>query len=249
MINPLENQKSQGCYSMRVKITKDIVSLENLNHKIQSCSLCPRLVFWREKISKDKPKRFRDYTYWGKPVPGFGDIRARLIIVGLAPGAHGSNRTGRMFTGDASGKFLYSALFRAGLANRVESIHVNDGLELRDCYITAVVRCVPPHNRPTSKEILTCVENWLREELNLLKNRKILLALGRIAHEGLRSLFDLPAHQFPFAHGNVHTLPDGTFLIDSYHVSRQNTQTGRLNEAMFDEILNKAKGLLSQRES
>ena len=217
--------------------------LETLNQALIRCRRCPRLVAWREAVSRNKRANFRTWDYWSRPVPGFGDPGARLIIVGLAPGAHGSNRTGRMFTGDASGDFLYPALYRAGWANQPEATHRQDGLKLRDCYITAVVRCVPPKNRPTLEEIRNCMA-WLARELALLPNRRVFLALGRIAHEGLCRLYQIRMRAYPFQHGRVHQLPDGRWLLDSYHVSRQNTQTGRLTPAMFDAVLTRAKDLM-----
>ncbi len=216
--------------------------LEALYKELLTCRRCPRLVAWREEVGRTKRRAFRDWDYWGRPVPGFGDPRARILIFGLAPGAHGSNRTGRMFTGDASGDFLYAALFRAGLASQPTSTHREDGLKLLGVYITAAVRCVPPKNKPTREEIQAC-SVWTRRELALLPDLRVFLALGRIAHDALLDYFGLKKRDYPFAHGAQYALPDGRVLVDSYHVSRQNTQTGRLTPEMFDAVLERAKRL------
>jgi len=217
--------------------------LEQLQTQIVSCRQCPRLVAWREEVALVKKAAYFEEDYWGKPVPGFGDPAARLIIVGLAPGAHGSNRTGRMFTGDSSGNFLFPALFRAGFATQPESVSRNDGLELLDCFITTPVRCVPPENKPTQLELKTC-SSWFSAELELLTERKVTLTLGRIGHEAFLKFLKLSPRDYPFAHGAEFTLPDGTTLISSYHVSRQNTQTGRLTEDMFGALLERVQTLL-----
>jgi len=217
--------------------------LEQLETQITSCRLCPRLVAWREEVALVKKAAYRDQDYWGKPVPGYGDPVARLVIVGLAPGAHGSNRTGRMFTGDSSGNFLFPALFRAGFASQPQSVARDDGLELTNCFITAPVRCVPPENRPTPLEIKTC-SSWFSAELELLERRKVTLTLGRIGHEAFLRLLNLSPRDYLFAHGAEFTLPDGTTLLSSYHVSRQNTQTGRLTADMFDALLGRVRKLL-----
>ncbi len=216
--------------------------LEALHRELVACRRCPRLVAWREEVGRRKRRAYRDWTYWARPVPGFGDPRARLLLFGLAPGAHGANRTGRVFTGDASGDFLYAALFRAGLASQPTSTHKDDGLRLFGVYITAAVRCVPPGNRPTREELRTC-SDWTRRELALLTEVRVFLALGRIAHDALLDHFSLKKRDHPFAHGREHPLPGGRILLDSYHVSRQNTQTGRLTPAMFDRVLERAKAL------
>ncbi|ADR37180.1 Uracil-DNA glycosylase superfamily [Oceanithermus profundus DSM 14977] len=216
--------------------------LEDLYRELAACRRCERLVAWREEVGRKKRRAFRAETYWARPVPGFGDPNARLLIFGLAPGAHGSNRTGRMFTGDASGDFLYPALWRAGLASRPRSERPGDGLELRGAYITAAVRCAPPGNKPTRAEFAAC-SAWTARELALLPELRVYLALGRLAHDALLEHHGLVKARFPFAHGAEHALPDGRVLLDSYHVSRQNTQTGRLTAAMFDEVLARAKAL------
>lgn len=214
-------------------------SWEALMHDVITCRRCPRLVAWREEVARVKRRAFRDAEYWGKPVPGFGDPHARLVIVGLAPGAHGSNRTGRMFTGDSSGDTLYGALHRAGFASQSTVTARDDGLTLHDTFITAVGRCVPPGNKPTPEELANC-RPFLARELALLTNARVVLALGRIAFDGILLLLreqglDVPA--LPFAHGATHSLPaPWPMLVASYHPSRQNTQTGRLTVAMFDAV-------------
>ena len=215
-------------------------SLDALHADAVACRACPRLVAWREEVAATKRQAFRDATYWGKPVPGWGDPHARLLVLGLAPGAHGANRTGRPFTGDGSGNFLYPALHRAGFASRPQSTHRGDGLELLDCYMTGVAYCVPPKNRPTAAELNNC-RSWLVRELALLPHLQAVLALGKIAYDGyLRALREL-GHDPPrlaFAHGADDTLPAGLpRLYASYHVSRQNTNTGRLTAEMFDQVL------------
>jgi len=214
-------------------------SWEALMHDVIMCRRCPRLVTWREEVARVKRRAFRDVEYWGKPVPGFGDPNARLVIVGLAPGAHGSNRTGRMFTGDSSGDTLYAALHRAGFASQPTATSRDDGLTLYDTFITAVGRCVPPVNKPTPEELVNC-RPFLARELALLRQTHVILALGRIAFDGVLLLLreqglDVPA--LPFAHGATYPLPaPGLTLVASYHPSRQNTQTGRLTMAMFDAV-------------
>ncbi|HQJ12507.1 MAG TPA: uracil-DNA glycosylase [Anaerolineae bacterium] len=209
-----------------------------LNADIIACRECPRLVAWREEVARTKRRAYRDWEYWGRPVPGFGDRHARIVIVGLAPGAHGSNRTGRMFTGDSSGATLYGALYRAGFANQPTWERADDGLVLRDVFITAVGRCSPPDNRPTREELYAC-RHFLERELALLPVEKV-LALGRIAFEGLLELWRDQGHTIPalpFAHGARYELGDGLpQLHASYHPSRQNTQTGRLTLEMFDAV-------------
>jgi uracil-DNA glycosylase family 4 len=213
--------------------------LELLHAELQDCRACPRLVAWREQVGREKKRAHRGDDYWARPVPGFGDPAARLVVFGLAPGAHGSNRTGRPFTGDASGLFLYDALFRAGLASAPQSLHRADGLALRGVYITAAVRCAPPANRPTGEEIAACA-SWTARELALLAGARAYLALGRIGHEALLAHHGLRSAAYPFAHGVEHDLPGGRVLVDSYHVSRQNTNTGRLTREMFDRALRRA---------
>ncbi len=215
------------------------MSLDDLNAELVTCRRCPRLVAWRERVAVEKRRAFRDWTYWGRPVPGFGDPHGRVLVVGLAPGAHGSNRTGRMFTGDASGDFLFPALFRAGFASQPVSHDRQDGLVLKDLYITAVCRCVPPDNKPTQEEMANC-RPYLVREIELL-HPKVFVALGRIAFDNLVRLLPVADANPVFAHGAVLALKDGKTLICSYHPSRQNTQTGRLTAAMFDQVWERVK--------
>ena len=199
---------------------------------------------WREKTAREKVKRFADQEYWGKPIPGFGDPRARLLLVGLAPAAHGGNRTGRMFTGDNSGNWLYRALHKAGFANQPLSEHRNDGLRLTDCYITATIRCAPPQNKPTPKEILNCKEFLLRE-IELLKNVRVIVGLGKIgfeaALEAYRESGKIEFKSKPrFAHCAMYKIGGLTFIA-SFHPSQQNTFTGRLTEPMLDRVFTTAR--------
>ena len=213
--------------------------LDRLHAELARCRTCPRLVVWREAVGQTKKRAHLGDDYWARPVPGFGDPAARLVVFGLAPGAHGSNRTGRPFTGDASGLFLYDALYRAGLSTARESVHREDGLALRGVYITAAVRCAPPANRPTREELAAC-SVWTARELELLPAARTYLALGRIGHDALLAHHGVRPSARPFAHEAEHELPGGYALVDSYHVSRQNTNTGRLTRAMFDRALRRA---------
>jgi uracil-DNA glycosylase len=224
-------------------------SLAALERDVVRCRLCPRLVRHREEIGRVRRRAFADCDYWARPVPGFGDPRARLVIVGLAPGAHGSNRTGRMFTGDSSGDFLYPCLHRAGFANQPQAHSRDDGLELRDCWITAVGRCAPPGNKPTPEELRRC-RPFLARELDGLPSARVILALGRIAFDGVLALLaergHAPAARPRFAHGASSRV--GPYeLVASYHPSRQNTNTGRLTEAMFLAGLEETRRALSPR--
>ncbi|HQP07811.1 MAG TPA: uracil-DNA glycosylase [Anaerolineaceae bacterium] len=218
---------------------KTTLDWEIHNHTLTACRDCERLVAWREQVAREKRRAYLDWDYWGKPIPGFGDTRARLLVVGLAPGAHGSNRTGRMFTGDASGEFLYTTLHREGFANQPASTHRNDGLRLKNVFITAVCRCAPPGNKPAPQEIKNC-RKYLLAEIALLNQVQGIVALGKIAFDEVLDIF-LPAGEsksaFPFFHGAFFSLPAGLpWLLASYHPSRQNTQTGRLTATMFDAI-------------
>lgn len=202
----------------------------------------------RERVAREKVRRHRDFTYWGRPVPGFGDPAARLLVVGLAPAAHGGNRTGRIFTGDRSGNFLCRALHQAGFANQPTSTDRDDGLHLTDCYLTASARCAPPDNKPSPIELRRC-RPFLLEELEFLRQVRVIVALGQIAHHAcLQALetrgVDLPTPRPRFGHGEVATLQGGLVLLASYHPSQQNTQTGRLTEAMFQRIFDLARRLL-----
>jgi len=224
-----------------------MMDLSDLNAEIIACRRCPRLVSYRERVAKEKRRAFREQTYWGRPVPSCGDPAARVLLVGLAPGAHGSNRTGRMFTGDGSAEFLTPVLFRAGFANQPTSIHAADGLCLDDLYITAAVHCAPPGNKPLPEEIVRC-HPYLLAHLASLPRLRVVIALGQVAYQTiLRALRaqgrDLPSPLPRFSHGSETSLP-GLTLLASYHPSRQNTQTGRLTSAMLDAVLQRARQLL-----
>ncbi len=211
-----------------------------------TCRKCERLVAWREQVGEIKRKAYRDEIYWARPVPGFGDPDARVLVVGLAPGAHGSNRTGRMFTGDDSGNFLYPALWRAGFANQPNGEKTNDGLLLKNMWITAVCRCVPPDNKPTRDEIANC-RGYLEREMEFLKNLRGIVALGKIAwDEILKQIHPADDQPIPpFGHGAlIRNNEKQPWVLASYHPSRQNTQTGRLTAPMFDEIWTKVNQLL-----
>jgi uracil-DNA glycosylase family 4 len=222
-----------------------------LNDTIVACRACPRLVAWRELVAREKRRAYREFEYWGRPVPGFGDTNARLLIVGLAPGAHGSNRTGRMFTGDSSGDTLYAALYRAGFTNQAHAGRVGDGLRLSEAFITAVARCAPPANRPTPAEIAAC-RHFLVREWRLLDRVRVVLALGQIAfNHCLRLVHDRGYHvpKLRFEHGLHQTVTDESgevrlHLMAAYHPSRQNTQTGRLTTQMLDRVFDLARDRL-----
>ncbi len=221
-------------------------SLSELECEIIQCNRCKRLTNWRTTIAKKKVKRYSQWNYWGKPVPGFGDPEAEVLIVGLAPGAHGANRTGRMFTGDRSGDWLYRALYKAGFANQPTSISVDDGLKLTNCYITAACRCVPPQNKPTAKELENC-RQFIIKELQLLKNIRVIIGLGKIGFDAAITAFrsaGLVSSTFNarFFHGVVASVGQYTF-IGSFHPSQQNTFTKRLTESMFDNIFTIANQL------
>src|SRR5579872_7474513 len=216
--------------------------------EIVNCTRCPRLVEYREQVAVTKVRRFRDDDYWGRPVPSFGAVSARLLIVGLAPAAHGGNRTGRMFTGDRSGDWLYRALHKAGFANQPQSVQRGDGLELVDCYITASVHCAPPDNKPLPSEYLNC-RPYLLEELKYLKQVKVVVPLGLIAFKNYFSArkelgWVNPTPLPPFGHNVAVRLQDGVTVVTSYHPSQQNTQTGKLTEAMLDAVFNRSRMLL-----
>lgn len=221
------------------------MNLEELNAQLIDCRRCPRLVEWREEVAATKRKAFADETYWGRPVPAFGDPSARLVIVGLAPAAHGANRTGRMFTGDRSGDWLFRALHRAGFASEPMSVGLGDGLQLRDCYITAAVRCAPPANKPTPQERETC-SSWLIEELALLQP-VVIVTLGSLAYGQTARLLGttVPRPRPKFGHGVEYLTSDGLRVIASYHPSQQNTFTGKLTEPMLDDIFERCRRLLT----
>lgn len=213
-------------------------SLERLHAEVVQCRACPRLVEFRERIGAQKRAAYRDQPYWARPVPGFGDPEARVLVVGLAPAAHGANRTGRMFTGDRSGDWLYRALFRAGFANQPTSVSRDDGLRLLGAYVTAPVRCAPPANKPTPEERDRCAP-FLRRELSLLQQLRVFVALGQFAYQVLcRELAVRPRPSF--GHGVEVVVRDGRTIICSYHVSQQNTFTGRLTEEMLDTVFERA---------
>jgi uracil-DNA glycosylase family 4 len=234
---------------------------QSLESSILACQRCPRLVAWREEVSRKRRRAYRDAEYWGKPVAGFGDHEARALIVGLAPGAHGANRTGRLFTGDSSGTFLYSALYRAGFASHPDSLHRHDGMALRDAFLSAACRCAPPANKPSPAELAAC-RPFLECELRLLEHVRVIVALGRIAFESVLHLYEgeirslvksgtatpAGARTPVFGHGAIWRLSSaGPWLIASYHPSRQNTQTGRLTPTMFDAIWSQTLRLLGEK--
>lgn len=222
--------------------------LQQVEETIIACRKCPRLVTWREEVACTRRRAYQDETYWGKPVPGFGNPQARVLIVGLAPGAHGGNRTGRVFTGDSSGDFLFKALFAHGFANQPNARERGDGLVLSDAYIAAVCRCAPPVNKPTPEEIANCLP-YLQQEIHLLDRLEGIVVLGKIAFDNTLRLYRQQGNNLPrldFAHGAFYQLGEGLpWLLASYHPSRQNTQTGRLSETMFAEIWGKARERLS----
>lgn len=218
--------------------------LTQLHDDIVSCRACPRLVAWREQVGQEKRAAYRDEDYWARPVPGFGDPAARLVVVGLAPAAHGANRTGRMFTGDRSGDFLYAGLHRAGFANQSTSTDRGDGLTLDGAWITAPVRCAPPANKPTIEERDAC-RPFLERELALLSEARVFLALGQFAYQGLASFLGIRPRP-PFGHGVEVEAPDGRTVLTSYHVSQQNTFTGKLTPEMLDGVLHRARELAGE---
>ena len=250
------------------------MTLADLNATIPGCTRCPRLREYCLEVARTRKREFRDWDYWGRPVPGFGDPDARLLIVGLAPAAHGANRTGRMFTGDSSGNWLYEALFRHGFANQPESVSRNDSLQLLDCYLGAAARCAPPDNKPTPGELANC-RPYLAAELQLLRNIKVVVVLGRIAWESYLKTARAPApgtgekaqtpspgtgegaggeawwtrlkpaERPPFGHGREYQFPNGITLISSFHPSRQNTNTGKLTREMWHAIFRRARELIS----
>ena len=222
--------------------------LTKLHAELIECRACPRLVAWREEAARIKVRRFRDWTYWARPVPGFGDPKARLLVMGLAPAANGANRTGRMFTGDRSGDFLYAALHRAGFANQPTSVHKDDGLALSGVFITAPCRCAPPQNKPLPLELKRC-SKWLDAEAALLPEVRVVLALGGIGWAAalqhfIRRGLELPRPLPKFGHGALAQIPRGPALLGCYHVSQQNTNTGKLTPVMIDRVLAQAKTLI-----
>jgi uracil-DNA glycosylase family 4 len=235
-------------------MTTQAAKIDAIQRRVIACRRCPELVAYREEVAREKRRAYRDHDYWGKPVPAFGDPLARLVLVGLAPGAHGSNRTGRMFTGDASGEWLYRALHRAGFANQATQVDRNDGMQLRDTLITAAIRCAPPGNKPTPGERAACLP-YLEAELAALHGVRVIVTLGKIAddtvHRIVKTSGSYRSPRAAFKHGaeTLVTLPgspDAT-VIASYHPSQQNTNTGVLTEAMLDAIFARARELLQPR--
>ena len=227
--------------------------LDQLNREVVACTRCPRLVEHCQTVAREKRRAYRDCDYWGKPVPGFGDPNARVLILGLAPGAHGSNRTGRPFTGDSSGNFMYPVLHRTGFASQAKATHVDDGLKLTDAYITAAVRCAPPQNKPLPEEIANC-SAFLEREIAGLKQVKVVVALGRVGFDAylnyLRGRGVVKSKKdYLFAHGARYAMPDGRILLVSYHPSNQNTQTGKLTEKMFTKIFQQVRELVTRQTS
>jgi uracil-DNA glycosylase family 4 len=250
------HRKFLACIHLKgIKLKRNLEDLDGawqrLNTELVGCQACPRLVQWREQVAQEKRRAYQEWEYWGRPVPGFGDPLARLLVVGLAPGAHGSNRTGRMFTGDSSGDTLYSALYRAGFASQPTSRQINDGLTLTDTFISAVARCAPPGNRPTPAELANC-QTYLAREFDLMAQIRVIVALGQIAFEGcLRLLREAgyPAARLKFGHGLHYSFQNASsaplHLIACYHPSRQNTQTGKLTPEMMDEVFGLARRLVA----
>ncbi len=232
-------------------LSQDRRTLVHIRAEVIHCTRCPRLTRYRKQVAARKVHRYRDWEYWGRPIPGFGDPEARLFILGLAPAAHGGNRTGRIFTGDRSGDWLYRALYTFGFANQPSSVSREDGLELKDCYITAALRCAPPQNKPTLRELTTC-RPYLLAELRLLRRVRVVVALGRIAFATFLRACDetglaLPKPRPRFTHGARFRLASGLTLLASYHPSQQNTLTRRLTRPMFHATFRDARRLLPPR--
>ena len=223
------------------------MTIAQLSEDLIKCRACPRLVDWREEVAATKRASFRDWDYWGRPVPGFGDPGARLVLVGLAPAAHGANRTGRMFTGDRSGDWLYRALHRAGFANQPTAEHQGDGLELADCFVTSIVHCAPPANQPTADERMACGD-WLGRELDLLDRVEVMVTLGQLSYNQVMRRFGAaaPRPRPKFGHGAEVAIAGGPLLICSYHPSQQNTFTGRLTPDMLFAELKRAREYASR---
>lgn len=223
---------------------------ERLQERVVGCHRCPRLVEWRERVAREKRAAYRDDEYWGRPVPSFGDPAARVLVIGLAPAAHGANRTGRMFTGDRSGDWLYGALHRAGFANQPTSVARGDGLALSDVVVSAAVRCAPPANKPTPTERDACAP-WLERELDLLPDLRVIVTLGSFAYVQTARILSgrgvpIPKPRPRFGHAEEVALPDGRTLLMSYHPSQQNTFTGKLTERMFDRVWTRARALIER---
>lgn len=255
------SQQTKRCFEEPVARNHDLLQrladgvnaphwLAILNGEVIACTRCPRLVKYREQIARVKRRAYLHCEYWGRPVPGFGDPDARVLIMGLAPGAHGSNRTGRPFTGDASGKFMYPVLYETGFANQPNATDRSDGLELKDLYITAAVRCAPPGNKPLPQELANCSQ-FLDREIAGLRQIKVVVALGKIGFDAylnyLKRQNMLPSRRsYLFKHGASYRVPDGKVLLASYHPSNQNTQTGKLTRKMFVEVFKQAAKLADE---
>ena len=223
------------------------IKLVELNKKIVNCTKCSRLINFRKKIVSNKRKKFRNETYWGKPITGFGDIGAKILFVGLAPAAHGGTRTGRVFTGDRSSDFLYKCLYNAKISNQDKSVHLNDGLKLYDAFITAALKCVPPDDKPEKKELVNCFQ-FFKEEIELLKNLKFIIALGKIAFDSCIEFYKNSYNinfSYKFIHGNIYELPNGINIVGCYHPSPRNVNTGRINEKMMTSLFKNIKKKIS----
>lgn len=216
-------------------------AFSSIHDDVCGCRACPRLVAWREDVARQRRAAFVDETYWGRPVPGFGDPNASILVLGLAPAAHGANRTGRMFTGDRSGDWLYRAMYKAGLANQVESLHASDGLRLTGAWVTSAVKCAPPDNKPSNEERDEC-RPFLRRELEALVGLRVVVCLGAFAYEAACSEFEVKPRP-KFGHGVEVTAPGGFVLVCSFHPSQQNTFTGKLTESMIDAVFTRARAL------
>ncbi len=240
--------QSASTVELQAREEASISALHDMLETMTHCRKCPRLVAWRDTVAEVKVKRFASEPYWGRPVPSFGDLRARLLVLGLAPAAHGGNRTGRVFTGDRSGDWLYRALHKAGFASQSESVSLSDGLYLKDCYITAVAHCAPPENKLLPSEVAHC-HPYLQQEFEQLPRLKVMIALGKIAWDAIlrEPQFAMPkgTPKPKFGHGLVVDLPAGHTLIGSYHPSQQNTFTGKLTEPMFDAVFTLARKVLA----
>ena len=220
------------------------MTLSKLNKSIIKCRRCDRLVNFREKIANEKRRQYFDQDYWGKPITGYGDPNAKLLMVGLAPAAHGGNRTGRVFTGDKSADFLFKCLFESGFSNQPLSVNKNDGLQLNNLYLTTALKCVPPEDKPTSNELKTCF-NFFSKEISSLKNITIILALGKIGHDAClnyyKEHYNIKNKDYVFSHGSKNKLPDNKLLMGSYHPSPRNVNTGRINQSKMVKLLKKVK--------
>ena len=222
--------------------------MASLYRKVVSCEACPRIVDFRTKVASQKRKQFKDWTYWGKPIPGYGDSNAELLLVGLAPAAHGGNRTSRVFTGDKSADFLVRCLYLEGIANQPNSDSLDDGLVLKNAFMTPILKCVPPQDKPTAKELHNCAD-FFSAEMEILKQVKVILALGKIGFDGclkyFRRDFNLKLKDYPFGHDQKYVLPNGKILWGSYHPSPRNVNTGRINVEMMTSLLKNVKKVLN----